>query len=50
MEDGNSNRGMSTKFWKVKIRWLGGKRLRGLEKAERNPEVGEAQNKARWSS
>lgn len=47
MGDGNSNRGMSTKFWKMKIRWLNGKRLSGLEKAQSNPAGGRAKNKAR---
>lgn len=39
---------MSTKFWKMKIRWLNGKRLSGLEKAKSNPAGGRAKNKARW--
>lgn len=36
---------MSTKFWKMKIRWLNGKRLSGLEKAKSNPAGGRAK---RW--
>lgn len=36
---------MSTKFWKMKIRWLNGKRLSSLEKAKSNPAGGRAK---RW--